>query len=212
MFTIDMPVCSVRNVRDIANDLGIPTSEYLMSRRRLGIPLRETLVHQLEAVGEGVLMIDFADVEEVSISVAEELGPRLFGQFLALHEKRPQLFLAYCNFTDDLLSGWQRIFQGPEKNMVACVFESFNGETFAGHHFVGDGLPDALYEVLDQIYRMGAANSTELEAKGIAAASRKLNALTNKFSWLLRRTQVSLDERAWNYIYTPVVPTKERLG
>ena len=210
MITIDVPAYSVMNVREVANDLDIQAGAYLMSRKRLGIPLRESLVCRLEKMSEGVLVVDFENVEEVSISVAEELGPLLYAQFLAFHAERQELFLVYSNLTSDLLSGWQRIFQGPEKKMVACVFESFNGESFAGHHFVGDGLPDALRELLNCIYTLGEAHSTKLEERGIVAASRKLNALTNNFSWLVRRTQVALDERAWTYIYTPIVPIKER--
>ena len=57
---------------------------YLMNRNRLGIPLRERLENRLKEMAKNqVLAIDLDGIQEMTTSVAEEIGPKLFEYFLA---------------------------------------------------------------------------------------------------------------------------------
>lgn len=106
-----------------------------------------------------------------------------------------------------MLKSIEQVFRQDDKQLVACLFTYFDHFRFYNHFFAGDGLPDAMRNVLDLIYELGEATSAQLEEHNIAAASRKLNAITNKFPWLLKRERKILDERAWTYVYRPIVPT-----
>lgn len=201
-------------LKEIASDqLNLEIGSYLMSRQRVGQPLREFITIKLETTSAQVIVIDFSQIEDVTVSVADELGPKLFRNFVNLwSDKTKQTpYLVYANLSPDLLNSMERVFRQDDKELVACLFKQFSDSRFYNHFFVGDGLPDALREVLNRIYSLRKANSVQLEDHDIAAASRKLNALMNKYPWLLKREKEMLDDRAWTYIYQPIVPTYQEI-
>ena len=188
---------------------------YLMNRDRLGVPLRKQLVNHLYAVTEGeTLVVDCRGIEEMTTSVAEEIGPRLFEEFLAHRDQGNDVYLAYCNVSGEIASGLEGAFRtwqpslDPPRRMTIVVFGSCRDNRFTQHQFLGEVLPDALRDTLDLVYRLGQTNSSDLKTRGIKAASRKLNELSRQYPWLLRKVQRSLDAgpRAWAYFYSPVVP------
>jgi hypothetical protein len=190
------------------------TSGYLMSRDRLGAPLRKHFVCQLTEMREGeTLVADFLGIEEMTTSIAEEIGPKLFQQFLSYRAQR-NVYFAYCNLSEEIARGfdgafrsWQSRIASPDR-LIVVAFGKYQNGRFSQHRFLGETIPDALKEALDLIYRLGKTNSSELEAHGVKAASRKLNQLFGEYPWLLQRFQESLDVglRAWAYFYSPIVP------
>lgn len=190
-------------------------SGYLMNRNRLGIPLRRCLMgHLTEMEERGALAVDFSGIREMTTSIAEEIGPNLFEEFLAHRMQDRNVYLTYCNVSGEIAGGldgaflsWQPHLDS-SKRFTVVAFGKRQDSRFAEHQFLGEVVPDALREALDQVYRLGQANSSDLEALGIKAASRKLNELFKQYPWLLRRSQKSLEvgPRAWAYFYSPVVP------
>jgi hypothetical protein len=212
----DIPQIRLVSVDEISAELlDEYVNGYLMNRDRLGIPLRQQLVNHLCAMTEGeTLVIDCRGIEEMTTSVAEEIGPRLFEEFLAHRDQGKDVYLVYCNVSSEIASGFEgafRIWQprlDPPRRMTIVVFGSCQDNQFTQHQFLGEVVPDALRDTLDLIYRLGQTNSSELKTHGIKAASRKLNELSSQYPWLLRKVQRSLDAgpRAWAYFYSPIVP------
>jgi hypothetical protein len=189
---------------------------YLMNRNRLGIPLRERLEKHLKAVKkEKVLAIDLDGIQEMTTSVAEEIGPKLFERFLAHRSKDKEIYLIYCNVSEEIANGFEGVFKSwqsrldPSSKLTVVVFGECKDGRFAEHRFLGEEIPDALQEILDLVYNLGQMSSSDLEVHGIKAASRKLNELFKQYPWLLRKLQKSLDTgpRAWAYFYSPIVST-----
>jgi hypothetical protein len=187
-----------------------------MNRDRLGIPLRNHLRNQMTTMSSGeTLIIDFGDIKEMTTSVAEEVGPRLFQEFLAYRmQAKKDVYIAYCNASQEIANGlegafraWQPHSDSPKK-LTIVAFKRCQHDRFVEHRFLGEVIPEALNEALDLVYRSQQINSLDLEARGIKAASRKLNELFRQYPWLLRRFQKSLDAgpRAWAYFYSPIVP------
>jgi hypothetical protein len=218
----DLPTIHTVSVIELIKELSIlpEVSTYLMNRETLGIPLRQALIQQLLEMDAETLVIDLAGVAEMSTSVTEEIGPILFEKFLMYHSKHNNVYLTYCNTTDEVANGLTRMFTGwgsansSSRNLIACLFHRYQCSAFWGHQFLGASLPDALYDVLEVIYQLGCINSKILEEHGIKAASRKLNTLSNDYSWLIRRFQKPLEvnPRAWAYFYSPIVPVKVLAG
>jgi hypothetical protein len=190
------------------------SSGSLMSRDRLGVPLREHIMRELTRMRGGeTLVADFSGIEEMTTSIAEEIGPKLFQEFLS-YRAQGDVYFAYCNLSEEIARGfhhalrsWQpRVNSSDRVSVVA--FGTYQNGRFSQHRFLGETIPDALREALDLIYRLGKANSSQLEARGVKAASRKLNQLFSEYPWLLQRFQESLDvgPRAWAYFYSPIVP------
>jgi hypothetical protein len=193
---------------------------YLMNGEKLGIPLRKALVKQLYTMQEDTLAINMSSIEEITSSVAEEIGPKLFQELIRCREKHREVYLTYFNVTEGITRGldgtfrnWGAAPESPEKLNIV-VFSTFQNGVFSGHQFLGQEIPAALKDVLDVIYSFGVVNSSDLEEKGIKAASRKLNELARYYPWLFRKIQKSLDtsSRAWAYFYSPIVPVAEKIG
>lgn len=207
----------VENVRitDLLREEGIPfTPGYLMNRERLGIPLRHAIRGCLVSMDAKTLALDFTDIEEISISVAEEIGPKLFEDFLEYRNQNKEAYLVYCNLTQEIAEGLGRHFLHRDSRLDTSVqftmvaFQQCVNDQFTEHFFLGEAIPGALAEVLNLIYTLGEATSQSLEERGIKAASRKLNELVKQYPWLIWRNQQSVDTsaRAWAYCYSPVVP------
>ena len=192
----------------------------LMNRNRLGIPIRNTLRTRLfkEKVPDTVLVIDFTGIEESTSSVAEEIGPLFFRAFLQHRERIGSFYLAYGNLKAPLVEALDGAFlhlikKENTNDPLTCVgLLTFQNEFFAGHYFFGRKLPDAIKEVLDMVYEYGSMTSTEMEERGVKAASRKLNEICSQYPWLIRRHQQRIKgtEKGWTFVYSPVVPLKER--
>ncbi|MEM6379207.1 MAG: hypothetical protein AAF705_13420 [Bacteroidota bacterium] len=181
------------------------TSVNLMSRKRLGIPARLGIEKELINLQNSTMILNFDGIEEVSLSVAEELGPILFKNFLAYHKATPTLYLTYANMNEDLVYGWDGMFKNFPDPMAASILNLTTNHLYSSVTFIGSGLAESKKEALEKIYFLGKATSNDLADVGIAAASRKLNALFKEFPWLFIRNQVSLDEKAWTYEYHPIV-------
>ena len=189
---------------------------YLMNRDRLGIPLRQHLARHLTTMEQReVLAIDLNGIEEMTTSVAEEIGPKLFEEFLAHRGQGDEVYLVYCNVSEEIASGLEGAFRSwrsdlnPARRLTIVAFSNCQDGRFVAHRFIGEMVPDALREALDLIYSLGQASSSDLEAHGIKAASRKLNELYKQYPWLLQKSQKSVDAgpRAWAYFYSPpIVP------
>ncbi|MBC7876108.1 MAG: hypothetical protein H7Y59_02970 [Anaerolineales bacterium] len=186
---------------------------YLMNREKLGIPLRKALVEHLYAIDNSTLVINMAGVEEMTTSVAEEIGPILFQELIKRRLDR-DVYLTYCNVSEEIATGLDGIFKLPKfENQIntrqnIVVFSTLQNEVFSGHQFLGQEIPTALKEILDVIYKFNVVSSSDLEEHGIKAASRKLTDLVKYYPWLFRKIQraLDIDSRAWAYFYSPIVP------
>lgn len=193
---------------------------YLMNRERLGIPLREALVKQLHTMDEGTLAINMDGVEEMTSSVAEEIGPILLQELIKYRKQHREVFLTYCNVTGEIAKGLDGTFKNwsADSNLSnklnIVVFSNFQNNTFFNHQFLGQEIPAALKEILAIIYDYGVINSSDLEEQDIKAPSRKLHELAKYYPWLFYKFQQSLDSgsRAWAYFYSPIVPVAEKIG
>jgi len=207
-------------VKDILKELKIESTEYLMSRERLGIPLKEKFVEKLKLMTEETLVIDMDGIIETTTSVAEEIGPRLFEEFLSFNTKSRTIYLTYCNLSGEVRKGLDGIYMNyADRNRTQqpysiVVFDKYENGEFIGPNFIGETIPEALQDILNIIYTLGKAGSGELELNGIKAASRKLNQLSNEYPWLIHKTQESLASgpRAWAYFYTSIVPIAGQNG
>lgn len=210
------------NVAKLVDELGIKhDSRYLMNREKLGVPLRNALLARLHEIQEGTLAVDLSNVEEMTISVTEEIGPKLFEEFILYRTQGREVFLTYCNISDEVARSlhytfgkWNTSREISEKFSIV-VFSSCEEGNFEHHQFLGQEIPEALRSVLDVIYTSGQVTSLNLEDQGIKAASRKLNELGKQYPWLFCKIQASLndaDPRAWAYFYSPIVPVKEKVG
>lgn len=185
---------------------------YLMNRKTLGIPLRDALIQRLYSMDEGTLVINLDGIKEMTTSVAEEIGPILFREFMNYHENHQDIYLTYCNVADEMVRGLDGTFKNSavdsnvRQNVI--IFSSLNNGFFSGYQLLGQEMPTALRDILDAIYKCNEVSSSDLEKQGIKAASRKLTELTNLYPWLFRKFQKSLskDSRAWAYFYSPIVP------
>lgn len=192
---------------------------YLMNRERLGIPLRKALVEQLYTMKVDTLAINMSGIEEMTTSVAEEIGPKLFQELIRYREQYREVYLTYCNVTEEIARGLDGTFKhwgtDPESpgKLNIVVFSTFQDDVFSDHQFLGQEIPDALRNILDVIYNLGVVNSSGLEEQGVKAASRKLNELARYYPWLFHKFQRSLNEgsRAWAYFYSPIVPIAEKV-
>ena len=209
----DYPKFNLVVIVAVLEELGINLETgYLINREKLGIPLREALAKKLYAMKEDTLVINMVGIEEMTTSVADEIGPLLFEDFIK-HRKRKDVFLTYCNVTDEIAKGLHNSFAGPKSGSIV-VFSNYQDGIFSNHQFLGQEIPTALRDILEVIYNFGVVNSSDLEEQGIKAASRKLNELAKYYPWLFCKVQKSLDtgSRAWAYFYSPIVPAVEKVG
>lgn len=190
---------------------------YLMNREKLGIPLRKALVEQLKSLENCTLVVNLAGIEETTTSVAEEIGPILFQEFINLRLENEKIWLTYCNVSEDIARGLDGVFKNlpleSQKNyrQNIVVFSSLQNGVFSGHQFLGQEIPTALKEILDVVYKFNVVSSSDLEEQGIKAASRKLTDLAKYYPWLFRKFQraLDMDSRAWAYFYSPIVQVFE---
>ena len=217
----DYPKFNLVVIIAVLEELGINLETgYLMNREKLGIPLRKALAKKLYAMKEDTLVINMAGIEEMTTSVAEEIGPLLFQELIKCRQQDRKVFLTYCNVAEEIARGLDGTFKnwGSEletsDKLNVVVFSTFQDGKFANHQFLGQEIPTALKDILDAIYTFGVVNSTDLEEQGIKAASRKLNELAKYYPWLFCKVQKSLDtgSRAWAYFYAPIVPVAEKMG
>ena len=80
---------------------------YLMNREKLGVPLRKKMVNILTTLNEETLIIDFSNIVEMTTSVSEEICPKLFKEFLDYRISNENVYIAYCNVSDDIARGLQ---------------------------------------------------------------------------------------------------------
>lgn len=204
-------------IKILAVDLNITVQQgFLMSRDRLGIPLRKYLINQLQGKKAEVYLLDFQGIDEMTTSVAEELGPHLVENYLSIFNgfrtENDNIFMTYCNLSPEVRNGLEIAMKtwpsktNSGKKMVALGFnlDSINRST---DYFILGELPDALRETLFQIYQLEEVKSTDLDKLGIKASSRKLSELMETFPWLVRqeRQRLSGTSKAWSYVYKPIV-------
>lgn len=208
--TMSINIIAIRDV--IRRDLGLPFTPYLMNREQLGVPLRNAIASRFNAPSFNTFVVDFTGIAEMSVSVADEIGPKLLEDFLLARENRPDIYLAYSGLSREIVRefetlNWQSDRE-PDRSLSIVAFRGHGQEGFHDHIFVGKEIPSSLTQVLDLVYQLGEANSQVLETHGVKAASRKLNELVRQYPWLFRKDQKSLDSgpKAWAYFYTTVVP------
>ena len=215
-------IVKVVRVRDIVRDhLGLGERDYLMNRQGLGIPLRNFFYTWIKENRdpEATLILDFADILESSSSVADELGPILFQEFLFYRETVQNtlgnLYFAYGNLSLELAEALERNFSGWSLShnldfpIVGIGLLTLWNGTFQGHRFLGaPQLPSSLIEILDLIYQHNGLTSNELKKLEVKAPSRKLNDIINRCPWLVRQTRIRLEEieKGWTYVYSPILP------
>lgn len=211
----------VTNIQNIVEGQIHKKQQYLMNRTALGIPMREQLSKWIKENRDSdvIFILDFEGILEASSSVADEIGPIFFREFLDHREKVSnrlgELFLVYGNLSAELaeslertFSGWSRAYPS-ETLMVAVGYKMIHDGEFQGYYFLGrPQLPSKLAEILDLIYINGDMTSYELEQKGVVAPSRKLNEVNERCPWLVRKTRVRLEEteKGWTYVYSPILP------
>lgn len=215
------PTFNLVAIPTILEELSIKIAPgYLMNRETLGIPLRKALVEQLYTMQEDTLVINMDGIEEMTTSVAEEIGPLLFQALIKCRRQHREVFLTYCNVAEEIARGLDGTFKNwgadseLSKKLNIVVFSTFQDGIFSNHQFLGQEIPAALRDILDVIYDIGVVNSSDLEGYGIKAASRKLNELAKYYPCLFHKSQKSLNtgSRAWAYFYSPIVPVAEKVG
>jgi hypothetical protein len=205
-------------IKTLTNDLNITIQQgFLMSRDRLGIPLREYFINWLQNKKAEVYLLDFQNVDEMTTSVAEELGPRLVESYLSIFNKfrtenNTTIFLTYCNLSPEVRHGldtamktWPSKTNSGKKIVALGCNQNINNHST--DFFILGELPDALRETLFQIYQLEEVKSTDLDKLGIKASSRKLSELMETYPWLVRQEKQRLSgtSKAWSYVYKPIV-------
>lgn len=195
-------LCKQNNIADLQETGGV-----LMNRNRVGIPLRTHLGNIIESLhGKVVIVLDFGSIVDLSGSVAEEIGPRLFTTFKAHRVLEKDKYLIYDNLETEVgreLDAWFAKYDLPVVGFTAGQMKEFK--------LLGKPLPDALREVLLECYRNGPISSDDLRER-FKAASKKLNEIVKLYPWLLWRYRVNSGDnpRTWAYLYYPISPnTKE---
>lgn len=210
-------VVKLEIIKLLVEDLKIPVQQgYLMSRDRLGIPLRTFLIDQLRGKEKEVFLLDFRGVDEMTTSVAEELGPHLVENFLSsFYESKANnnsLFIIYCNLSKEVRNGLDTAMKtwpsktNSTRKIVAVGFNQDVANTSIDFFVIGE-LPEALRETILQIYKLDEVKSSELDKLGIKASSRKLSELMEDYPWLVRQEKQRLSgtSKAWSYVYKPII-------
>ena len=155
----DYPKFNLVVIVAVLEELGIDLETgYLMNREKLGIPLRKALAKKLYAMQEDTLVINMAGIEEMTTSVAEEIGPLLFQELIKCRQQDRKIFLTYCNVAKEIARGLDGTFKnwGSEletsEKLNVVVFSTFQDGKFANHQFLGQEIPTALKDILDTIY------------------------------------------------------------
>ena len=180
------------------------SAQYLMNRERVGIPLRHTLQEALFGLVEpATLVIDFTGVKEMTGSVTEEIGPRLFGAFQNHRNVNPETYLIYDNLSQEIrkeLDAWFAKY-----GQCIPAFPQKDDRTV--RPLIGALPPDNILEILEYCYAHGIVSSADLEQR-FSAASKKLTDVQNQYPWLLRRYgKVRGDTpRSWRYQFIPITP------
>lgn len=196
-------LCKQENIADLRETGGI-----LMNRNRVGIPLRTHLENIIiESLhGRVVIVLDLAGIVDLSGSVAEEIGPKLFTTFQAHRVLEKDKYLVYDNLETEVgreLDAW---FTKYDLSVIG-----FTAEKVKRFKLLGKPLSDALKEVLLECYQAGPISSGDLRGR-FKAASKKLNEIVKSYPWLLWRYRVNSGDnpRTWAYLYYPILPnTKE---
>lgn len=196
-------LCGQENIADLQETDGV-----LMNRNRVGIPLRTHLENIIteNLHGKVVIVLDFAGIVDLSGSVAEEIGPKLFTAFQAHRVLEKDKYLVYDNLETEVgreLDAWFTKYDLPTIGFTAGQMKEFK--------LLGKPLPDALREVLLECYQNGPISSDDLRGR-FKAASKKLNEIVKSYPWLLWRYRVNSGDnpRTWAYLYYPILPnTKE---
>lgn len=181
-------------------------SGFLMSRDVIGRPMKERFLECADRMLSDTLLIDFTGVSEISNSVAEEVGPIFFREFVECRGNR-DLYIVYINVCKEVANGLGAAFewingQISEPDPVAIAFQS---ESPTDGVFILGKLPMALRATLLAIYEAeGESTSIALESIGIKAASKKLSDLVSSYPWLVRKEQRFLGSGSWAYSYLPV--------
>src|SRR5688500_14958555 len=99
-------------VTTILEEISIKFSPgYLMNREKLGIPLRKAIVGILHSMEDETLVINMAGIEEMTTSVAEEIGPVLFQEFIKYRIAHENVYLTYCNVSEEMARGLDGTFK-----------------------------------------------------------------------------------------------------
>lgn len=180
------------------------SGSYLMNRERVGVPLRralEDIFFSLPAEPT-VMVVDFVGVEELTGSVAEEVGPKLFGAVETHRKVSPDKYLIYDNLSQEIRKELDAWFAKYDR----CTPAFLQDEQDAEFPIAGALPPDNLLEALIFCYRHGPITSSEL-GKQLAAAAKKLAIVHRDYPWLLHRQKVRGDTpKSWQYLFIPLIP------
>src|SRR5688572_6100589 len=120
------PTFSIVAIPTVLKQLSINVDpRYLMNGEKLGVPLRKALVERLYRMHEDTLVINMDGIEEITSSVAEEIGPKLFQEFIKYREQNREVFLTYCNITGEIAKGLNDSFIGREAGSIV-VFSNYH--------------------------------------------------------------------------------------
>jgi hypothetical protein len=198
-------LCKQERIADLQETGGV-----LMNRNRVGIPLRTRLEKIItESLhGRVVIVLDFGGVEDLSGSVAEEIGPKLFTTFQAHRALEKDKYLIYDNLENEVrreLDAWFTKYDLPTIGFTTGKMKEFK--------LLGKQLPDALKELLLECYQNGPISSDDLNGR-FKAASKKLNEIVKSYPWLLWRYRVNSgnNPHTWAYLYHPILPIEANSG
>jgi hypothetical protein len=205
----------VLNVLDLyqkipAGTLPGVSGKYLMGRDVVGIPIRRLVEDKLTQVsGPTTCILNFFEIQDISASVAEELGPMLTSFVSARSHPNTEIYLVYANLSADVRLGLDDEFKRRGHVAIAVKLDQpEQANVLSSIDLLGPSLPAPLQEVVSHCYTYGEATSTGLASDSLAAASKKLTEVFEKYPHLLYRVKVTgaSGPRSWQYVYYSVIP------
>lgn len=191
------------------------SGSFLMGRDKVGIPIRRLVEDKVARLYRPTTtVLNFAEIEDISASVAEELGPLLASFVSTRSHLNTELYLVYANLSADVRLGLDDEFNRQGQVAIAVEFDPNEPEIgFSEAKLLGPALSAPLQDIVYRCYKYGEATSADLANDSLAATSKKLTELCDRYPALLYRTKVTgtAGPRSWQYVYYPVIPPKEIL-
>lgn len=186
------------------------SGKYLMGRESVGSPIRASVEAEITRgpTAPVTYLLDFSGIEDISASVAEELGPILFVSVLARSRPGAERYLIYVGLSHDVQLGLDELFKRSGR-VAPCLSETtpFDDELTMRLDLLGPALPPPTEAVIRLCYQESGITSHSLATVSLAAASKKLTEVFDRYPGLLHREKVhgTAGPRSWRYEYLPVV-------
>jgi hypothetical protein len=197
-----------------ASAAGVDGSKYLMGRDVVGVPMRRRIEDAvISATGPTTCVLDFAGVDDISASVAEELGPILLQGTLTRGRPDSERYLVYSNLSHDARLGLDDVFRRTGRVALSILADDQYGKPSEGSgaalriDLLGPPVPKPLEDVVAHCYARGGITSSDIQDGSLAAASKKLTELYERYPGIVHRVKIygASGARSWHYSYIPVI-------